>query len=122
MAQVPADRDRDHLGWEPEPGKRRPVDLGTGGSRSTHPPSFLRQDRLAAGARRTQLTPYAEAARRLAISERTIERLVRSGALPTADIGGCSKIRATELVGYIERRPFGPLGCGADSSGAAGSP
>jgi hypothetical protein len=26
VAQVPADRDRDHLGWEPEPIERRPVD------------------------------------------------------------------------------------------------
>jgi hypothetical protein len=36
-----ADRDRDHLRREPEPGKRRPIDAWAGGTRSTHPPSFL---------------------------------------------------------------------------------
>jgi hypothetical protein len=30
IAQVPADRDRDHLRREPEPGERRPVDVRTG--------------------------------------------------------------------------------------------
>jgi hypothetical protein len=43
VAQVPADRDRDHLQREPEPGKRRPIDVGTGGSASTHPLSLLGQ-------------------------------------------------------------------------------
>src|SRR5215217_8210107 len=36
IAQVSADRDRDHLRWEPEPGKRRPLDVRTDSSRSTH--------------------------------------------------------------------------------------
>jgi hypothetical protein len=43
VAQVPADRDRDHLRWEPEPRERRPVDRRTGCSRSTHPLSLLGQ-------------------------------------------------------------------------------
>ena len=43
VPEVPADRDRDHLRREPEPGKRGPLDRGTGGSRSMHPPSFLSQ-------------------------------------------------------------------------------
>jgi hypothetical protein len=44
VAQVPADRDTDHLGWEPEPGEGRPVDVrASGGARSTHRPSFLSQ-------------------------------------------------------------------------------
>jgi hypothetical protein len=43
VAQIPADRDRDHLRREPEPGKRRPADAGTSGSRSTHLFSFLSQ-------------------------------------------------------------------------------
>jgi hypothetical protein len=30
VAEVPADRDRDHLRWEPEPDERGPVDVGTG--------------------------------------------------------------------------------------------
>jgi hypothetical protein len=34
-----------NLGREPEPGERRPVDVGTGGSRSTHPPSLLGRNR-----------------------------------------------------------------------------
>jgi hypothetical protein len=41
VPEIPADRDRDHLRREPEPGKRRPVDVRTGSSRSTHPPSLL---------------------------------------------------------------------------------
>jgi hypothetical protein len=45
VAEVPADRDRDHLGREPEPGERRPVDLRTGVSKSAHRPSFLSPDR-----------------------------------------------------------------------------
>ena len=39
VAQVPADRDRDHLGREPEPGERRPLEGWSGGSRSTRPPA-----------------------------------------------------------------------------------
>jgi hypothetical protein len=38
VAEIPADGDRDHLGWEPEPGKRGPLDSGTGGSTTMHPP------------------------------------------------------------------------------------
>jgi hypothetical protein len=45
VAQVPADGDRDHVGWEPESGKRRPLELWAGGSRSTHPLSLLGQAR-----------------------------------------------------------------------------
>jgi hypothetical protein len=43
VAQVPADRDRDHLRREPEPSKRRPVDVWTSGSGSAHPASLLGQ-------------------------------------------------------------------------------
>jgi excisionase family DNA binding protein len=65
---------------------------------------------------------YAAAARRLSVGERTVQRLVRSGALSTVDIGGCPRIRVADLVGYIERRPLRAAACGADSSVAAGSP
>jgi hypothetical protein len=41
VAQVSADRDRDHLRREPEAGERRPVGIRAGGSRSTHPASVL---------------------------------------------------------------------------------
>jgi hypothetical protein len=44
VSQVPADRDRDDLRREPEPGERRPVDVRTGGLRSTHAPSLLSQN------------------------------------------------------------------------------
>jgi hypothetical protein len=57
VAEIPADSDRDHLGREPEAGKRGPVDVGTGGSRSTHSPSFLsRGPGRRRRARRTQQT------------------------------------------------------------------
>jgi len=41
VAQVPADRDRDHLGWEPEPSERRPIDLGVADTTTTHRHSLL---------------------------------------------------------------------------------
>jgi excisionase family DNA binding protein len=62
---------------------------------------------------------YAEAARRLSVSGRTVERLVRSGALPTVGIGGCPRIRVGDLVGYVERRPLRPVDR-LDSSVVAG--
>jgi len=45
VPEVLADRHRDHLGREPEPGERRPVNGRAGGSKSAHWPSFLSPDR-----------------------------------------------------------------------------
>ena len=45
VAEVPADRDRDHLPREPEPSERRPLEAWRGSSRPTHPPSFVSQAR-----------------------------------------------------------------------------
>jgi hypothetical protein len=42
VAQVPADRDRDHLRRERNPASADPLDTWTGGSKSTHTPSLLR--------------------------------------------------------------------------------
>jgi excisionase family DNA binding protein len=64
---------------------------------------------------------YADAARRLSVSERTIERLVRSGDLPTVAIGGSPRIRVTDLTAYVERRPIRPAVRGVDSSAEAAS-
>jgi hypothetical protein len=43
VAQLPVDRERDHLGREPEPDERRPVEARTDSSESTHRPSFPSQ-------------------------------------------------------------------------------
>jgi hypothetical protein len=43
VPEIPADRHRDHLGRKPEPGKRRPVSLGTSGSNSAHRPQHPQQ-------------------------------------------------------------------------------
>jgi hypothetical protein len=45
VTEVPADREGDHLRRKSKPGKRRPLDSGTDGSRSTHPSSLLSQPR-----------------------------------------------------------------------------
>jgi hypothetical protein len=66
VAQVPADGDRDHLRREPKPGKRRPVYVPTGGLRSTHPPSFLIQDRPPVPGSRDATGPPLPAQSRLA--------------------------------------------------------
>jgi hypothetical protein len=51
VAEVPADRDRDHPRWDPEPGKRRPVDVG--------PAARRRRIRSASSAKRDRHRPGA---------------------------------------------------------------
>jgi excisionase family DNA binding protein len=45
---------------------------------------------------------YDEAARRLAVSSRTVRRLVANGELPRVDIGGCSRIATADLEAFAE--------------------
>lgn len=45
---------------------------------------------------------YEEAARKLAVSSRTVRRLVASGELPRVDIGGCSRIATADLEAFTE--------------------
>jgi excisionase family DNA binding protein len=45
---------------------------------------------------------YEEAARKLAVSSRTVRRLVASGELPRVDIGGCSRIATADLEAFAE--------------------
>jgi excisionase family DNA binding protein len=45
---------------------------------------------------------YAEAADRLGVSQRTVERVVASGALPTVAIGGCKRVAIADLVQYVD--------------------
>ena len=72
VAQVPADHDRDHLRREPEPGKGRPLDLGTGGLMWTHPPSFLGLPLPSPPGSTTQQTPGSQ------VRIVTADRAVRS--------------------------------------------
>lgn len=44
---------------------------------------------------------YADAARRLGVSKRTVERLVAAGSLPSVDVGGVRRIRVADLEGYV---------------------
>ena len=57
------DCDRDHLRREPEPRERRPLDLGTGNSTSTHPPSLLSQTRCLRRVPRMQQSHWARSLR-----------------------------------------------------------
>jgi excisionase family DNA binding protein len=45
---------------------------------------------------------YEEAARKLAVSSRTVRRLVASGELPRVEIGGCSRIATADLEAFAE--------------------
>jgi len=49
---------------------------------------------------------YAAVAERLAVSERTVDRLVASGALPTVDVGGSARVRAADLAAYVAGLPM----------------
>jgi excisionase family DNA binding protein len=59
---------------------------------------------LASGAARRDVLAmtYAQAARRLGVSQRTVERLVASGALPIVAIGGCKRVAVADLVEYVD--------------------
>lgn len=48
---------------------------------------------------------FETCAARLGVSKSTVERLVRSGALPSVDIGGCPRVRAADLAAYVADRP-----------------
>ena len=51
-----------------------------------------------------KLVSVNEAAKLMAISRRTVERLVSGGDLPSPiKIGGCSRFRIKDITGYIER-------------------
>lgn len=45
---------------------------------------------------------YDEAARRLSVSRRTIERLTARCTLPTVTVGGCKRIRSADLDAFVE--------------------
>jgi len=49
------------------------------------------------------LLTYREAAEALAVSEATVKRLVRSGALRTVKVASSPRIAPDELVAYVER-------------------
>ena len=45
---------------------------------------------------------YEEAARRLAVSSRTVRRLIASGELPRVTIGGCARVTVADLQAFTE--------------------
>lgn len=57
------------------------------------------------------MKPYLnmrEVAARLGISERTVRRMVTSGALPASRIGGSIRISSEDLAQYVESRRIAP--------------
>ena len=44
---------------------------------------------------------YDRAADRLGVSRSTVQRLVRSGALPVVDVGGAPRLRVADLEEYV---------------------
>lgn len=59
VAGIPADRQRDHLGREPEAGEHGPANLRTDGSKSAHRPSILSTHRPPPRVRPRQQSPLA---------------------------------------------------------------
>lgn len=45
---------------------------------------------------------YEAVATRLGVSVRTVRRLVSTGDLPAVSISGCRRVRATDLIAYVE--------------------
>ena len=45
---------------------------------------------------------YRTAADRLSVSDRTVRRLVKQGDLPAVDIGGCRRIRSSDLTAFLD--------------------
>jgi excisionase family DNA binding protein len=45
---------------------------------------------------------YRDAAARLGVSERTVDRLIAAGELVAVDIGGCARVRLTDLRAYVD--------------------
>ena len=48
------------------------------------------------------LLDFDGAGQRLGVSARTVRRLVADGRLPAVDVGGCRRIRASDLADYVE--------------------
>ncbi len=59
------------------------------------------------------LLTRTEVARYLRVSDRTVSRLVRTGKLPVARIGRAVRIRQSDLLEMLNRRPSIPAGLGA---------
>jgi excisionase family DNA binding protein len=51
-----------------------------------------------------QLVTVPDAAERLALSERTVRELCRTGVLPSVKIGGARRITTAALVAFIDAR------------------
>ncbi|WP_013629625.1 helix-turn-helix domain-containing protein [Rubinisphaera brasiliensis] len=54
-----------------------------------------------------QMLTYKDAASYLALSERTVWRLVKSGELKAAKVGGAVRIDPADLRDYVERSKQG---------------
>ncbi len=86
-------------------------------TRRQAPPQLASADRLS----HVLCVTYEQAGQRLSVSKRSVERLIRSGALPSVEIGGTPRIRVADLIAYVERRPLRPVDR-VDSSPVASFP
>lgn len=48
---------------------------------------------------------FSRVADLLAVSERTVDRLVASGALPVVEVGGAPRVRIADLDAYVQGLP-----------------
>lgn len=51
------------------------------------------------------LVTYSIAAQRLAVSERSVDRLVATGVLPVVEVAGAKRIRVVDLAAYVDALP-----------------
>jgi hypothetical protein len=113
IAQIPADRDRDHLRGEPKPGKRRPLAWGrTARGRRTRPASSARPD-LHRRARRTQQPRRVEDHPRRSVAARPVDSLIAQTPTPSArhwrgrDLSGLWRGPPVQCVEDLPGRPAG---------------
>ena len=59
------------------------------------------------------LLTRAEVARYLRVSDRTVSRLIRTGKLPAARIGRAVRVRQSDLLEMLNRKPSISAGLGA---------
>jgi len=68
---------------------------GQGRTSPPVPPANMDDDRMLLA------VDYRTAAARLAVSERTVRRMVAAGRIPAVTIGGCRRIRTDDLTDYV---------------------
>jgi excisionase family DNA binding protein len=80
--------------------------LRSGGQRVPESANVRRSHTAAApSASEVLAVDYRTAAQRLGVSVRTLKRRVAAGELPVVEIGGCRRIRESDLEAYVASLP-----------------